>query len=42
VGVSAVDYQGELVGIYDPKDIDLEGLNKLMTTGTTTAEIADD
>ncbi|WP_204960070.1 ATP-binding cassette domain-containing protein [Salinigranum salinum] len=35
-------YQGELVGIYDPADTDLERLNKLMTTGTAGAEVADD
>jgi hypothetical protein len=35
-------YQGELVGIYDPAETDLERLNKLMTTGTTGEVAADD
>jgi ABC-type sugar transport system ATPase subunit len=35
-------YQGELVGIYDPAETDLERLNKLMTTGSAGAEVADD
>jgi ABC-type sugar transport system ATPase subunit len=35
-------YQGRLVGVYDPADTDLERLNKLMTTGTTSGKVADD